>query len=60
MKLYRVLQFIKQTKDDTRIIAADNLGEMYTWIDASYAVHDNMRRHTGGVISMGKVPYALL
>ena len=53
-KLYRVLQFVKQTKDDTRIIAADNIGEMYTWIDASYAVHDTMRGHTGGAISMGR------
>ena len=28
--------------------------DMYTWIDASYAVHDdNMRSHTGVPISMG-------
>ena len=27
---------------------------MYTWIDASYAAHDNMRGYTCGVISMGK------
>ena len=26
---------------------------MYTWIDEAYAVHSNMRSHTGGGISMG-------
>ena len=26
---------------------------MLTWIDASYAVHPNMRGHTGGAISFG-------
>ena len=28
-KLHRVLQFMNQKRNDTRIIAADNLGEMY-------------------------------
>ena len=27
---------------------------MMTWIDASYAVHPNIRGHTGGAISFGK------
>jgi len=26
---------------------------MYTWVDASYAVHPDMRSHTGGAISFG-------
>ena len=26
---------------------------LFTWVDAAYAVHDNMRSHTGGAISMG-------
>jgi hypothetical protein len=26
---------------------------MQTWVDASYAIHHDMRGHTGGVISMG-------
>lgn len=53
-KLKRVLQFVNQTKSDERTIKADNLSEMLTWIDASYAVHPNMRGHTGGAISFGK------
>ena len=27
--------------------------EMYTWIDATYGVHDDFKSHTGGSISMG-------
>ena len=27
---------------------------MKTWVDASYAVHKDMKRHTGGVISFGR------
>ena len=27
--------------------------DLYTWIDAVYAVHNNMRGHTGGAISLG-------
>ena len=26
---------------------------MYTWVDASYAVHPDMHRHTGGTFSFG-------
>ncbi len=26
---------------------------MYTWVDASYAVHPDMRSHTGEAISFG-------
>ena len=52
-KLKRVLTFLSQTKKDKRIIGAKNLHEIATWIDASYAVHPNMRGHTGGAISLG-------
>ena len=30
----------------------DNSGILHTWIDSSYAVHDNVRRQSGGEISM--------
>ena len=53
-KLKRLLQFLNKTIDDIRVLSADNLGDMFTWIDASYAVHPNMRSHTGGTISMGR------
>ena len=52
-KLKRGLSFIHGTINEKRIIGARNLLDVFTWIDASYAVHSNMRSHTGGAISMG-------
>jgi len=52
-KLKRVLRYIKGTMDETMSIGADDLEHLTTWVDASFAVHDNMRSHTGGVISFG-------
>ena len=34
-------------------MGADSLTQIRTWVDASYAVHPDMRSHTGGVISFG-------
>ena len=47
------LGFLKRTIDDKRRIGAKSLTEVLTWIDASFAVHDNLRSHMGGCISMG-------
>jgi len=41
------------TIDLPLVLGADNVDTMRTWVDASYAVHDNMRSHTGGTISFG-------
>jgi len=50
-KLKRVLSWLKQTKDDVRIIRAKSVQELYTWVDAAFAVHNNMRSQTGGAMS---------
>ena len=52
-KLKRAITFLKQTKNDKRVIGCDDLQSLYTWIDAAYAVHPNMRSQTGGTMSMG-------
>ena len=52
-KLRRVLAFLQDTINDVRIIGADSLQDMYTWIDAAYGVHEDLKSHTGGNISMG-------
>ena len=52
-KLRRVLKFIQQTIDDTRIIGIDRLDTMLTFVDSSHAVHPDMRGHTGGLITFG-------
>jgi hypothetical protein len=36
------------------VLAADDSGQIRWWVDASYAVHDDMKSHTGGTMSMGK------
>ena len=53
-KLKRVLQYLYGTMDDSLIIGADSMQKMCTWVDASYAVHPDMKSHTGGVISFGR------
>ena len=44
---------MKDTADDKRIIGANSVNDIFTWIDAAHAVHENMRSQTGGCMSMG-------
>ena len=54
-KLRRLLQFINGTIDEKLTLSADKgLTFMKTWVDASYAVHPNMRGHTGGCLTLGR------
>ena len=53
-KLRRVLEYIKGSLDDEYIIGCDDIAKMQTWVDAAFAVHPDMRSHTGGVISFGR------
>ncbi len=52
-KLRRLLCFLNGTINDVRVLEADELDSLLTFVDAAYAVHPNMRGHTGGVMSMG-------
>jgi hypothetical protein len=53
MKLRRLLEYLRGTMDMVLTLGADDLNSLHTWVDASYAVHPDMRSHTGGVISLG-------
>ena len=53
-KLRRVLQYLKGTLDDELTLGADDMPLLKSWIDASYAVHHDMKSHTGGVVSLGR------
>ena len=44
---------MKGTIDELQIIGATSLTEIMTFIDSAYAVHENMRSHTGGITSFG-------
>ena len=47
-KLKRLLEYIYGTYDLELILGADDMQTMYTFVDASYAVHEDMKSHTGG------------
>jgi hypothetical protein len=49
------LEYLNGTLDLYLTLGADDLNTIQTWVDASYAVHPDMKSHTGGVISMGIV-----
>jgi hypothetical protein len=53
-KLRRVLEYLKGTVDDEFVLGADDMGRMRSWVDADFAVHPDMKSHTGGVISFGR------
>lgn len=53
-KLRRVMKYLRGTIDLPLTLEADQAKIMKWWIDASYAVHPDMKGHTGGAASMGK------
>jgi hypothetical protein len=58
-KLARVIKYLRGTASMPLTLEACNLQVIKWWVDASYAVHDDMKSHTGGIMTMGKgVVYA--
>ena len=53
-KLLQLMQYIKCTIRLPLILSADNLNIIKLWVDASYIEHDDMRRHTGTTIYLGR------
>ena len=53
-KLGRVLRYLKHAPHIPLTLEADGTHSIKWWIDASFAVHGDMRSHTGGTMSMGK------
>jgi hypothetical protein len=48
-----VLEYLKGTLDLMYTLGADDIRAFCTWVDSSYAVHPDMKSHTGGAISFG-------
>ena len=53
LNLKRLLKWLNYTINDVRIMGSNDDGVLLTWIDAAYAVHEDMRSQLGGVVSMG-------
>ena len=53
-KLLRVMVFLKTTRDDILALEADNTQTLKWYVDAAFAVHSDMKSHTGSTFSLGK------
>ena len=49
----RVIQFLKQTINDKRVVGSYNLSQLYTWSDSAYSLYPYLKIHTGRVILFG-------
>ena len=54
LNLKRVLEYLYGTLEKILMLGADKIQKMKTWVDTSYAVHKDMKSHTGGVVSFGR------
>jgi len=53
-KLGRVMKYLQQTPDLRITLESKDISSIKWWVDASYAIHPDMRSHTGGVLIIGK------
>ena len=48
------MRYLRSTLSMPNTLEADDTDILNWWVDASYAVHPDMKGHTGGALSMGK------
>jgi len=53
-KLTRLVKYLRDTLEMPLTLEADKLNILKWWVDASYAVHPDMKSHTGAVLTLGK------
>ena len=53
-KLEHLVEYLRSTMDMPLILGTDGTGVLNWYVDASFAVHANMRGHTGGGLTMGR------
>ena len=53
-KLLKVMNFVKRTKDDVPTLEADDTQSLKWYLDAAFAVHPDMKSHTGSTFTLGK------
>jgi len=58
-KLARVMRYLRGTTDLSLTLEADDLRVVKWWVDGSFAVHPDMKSHTGATMTLGKgSPYS--
>ena len=50
----RFVRYIRKTRRLKLTLEAVSMSNIKWWIDAAYGVHDDMRGHSGGMMSLGK------
>jgi hypothetical protein len=53
-KLSRTMKYLRGTLYMPLVLEADNVRLIKWWVDASFAVHPDMKSHTGGAMSLGR------
>jgi hypothetical protein len=53
-KLGRVIKYLRGSKNMPLTLEGDNAFVIKWWVDASFAVHPDMKSHTSGAMSLGK------
>ena len=53
-KLVRLLKFLNLTKDDVLTLEASDDQSITWFVDAAFAVHEDMRSHSGATMTLGK------
>jgi hypothetical protein len=53
-KISRLMKYLQETKDLDLTLETRNVSKINWWVDASYAVHHDMQKHTDEVMIIGK------
>lgn len=53
-KLHHLIIYLRSTRELPLVLGADGTGVLSWYVDASFAVHPDMRGHTGGLMTMGR------
>ena len=53
-KMGRVIKYLRGTTDLGLTLRANGSGVVQWWVDASFAVHKDMKGHSGGTLSLGQ------
>jgi hypothetical protein len=52
-KLIKMMNFLKATKDDIPVMSCDNTNSIKWHVDAAFAIHKDMKSHTGATMTLG-------